>query len=303
MINGIINVYKEQGYTSHDVVAKLRGILKQKKIGHTGTLDPGATGVLPVCLGRATKVCGILTDADKKYEAVMLLGQTTDTEDASGEIISRASDEQIAMLGVSEIKKTIMGFVGSYNQIPPMYSAVKVNGKRLYELARDGKEVARSARQVRIISINIADIELPRVRFEVECSKGTYIRTLCSDIGQKLGCGACMERLKRTRAAGFKADDALTLTEIEELAKRGELDEKIFPIDSIFHKYRRCVVAEKYNVLIYNGNKFSDAHTSEAFEFNRGEKVRVYDESQNFIGIYEYNGHIYKPLKMFLDIK
>ena len=186
MIHGIINVYKEKGFTSHDVVAKLRGIVGQKKIGHTGTLDPDATGVLPVCLGKATKLCDLLTDKNKTYEAVLLLGKTTDTQDITGEVLEEKSTEALTE---EKVREAIEGFIGDYEQIPPMYSALKVNGKKLYELAREGKVIERKARPVKILDIQILEIDLPKVRMEVSCSKGTYIRTLCHDIGDKLGCG------------------------------------------------------------------------------------------------------------------
>ena len=179
MKSGIINVYKEKGFTSFDVVAKLRGILRTKKIGHTGTLDPDAEGVLPVCIGRATKVCDILTDKDKIYEAVMLLGVETDTQDTSGEVLK----ELPVTSSEDEVKAATLSFVGEYAQVPPMYSALKVDGKKLYELAREGKTVERKARNVEILSIEILEVNLPRVRMVVHCTKGTYIRTLCHDIG------------------------------------------------------------------------------------------------------------------------
>ncbi len=182
MIHGIINVYKEKGFTSHDVVAKLRGIVGQKKIGHTGTLDPDATGVLPVCLGKATKLCDLLTDKNKTYEAVLLLGKTTDTQDITGEVLEEKSTEALTE---EKVREAIEGFIGDYEQIPPMYSALKVNGKKLYELAREGKVIERKARPVKILDIQILEIDLPKVRMEVSCSKGTYIRTLCHDIGEK----------------------------------------------------------------------------------------------------------------------
>ena len=212
MIHGIINVYKEKGFTSHDVVAKLRGIVGQKKIGHTGTLDPDATGVLPVCLGKATKLCDLLTDKNKTYEAVLLLGKTTDTQDITGEVLEEKSTEALTE---EKVREAIEGFIGDYEQIPPMYSALKVNGKKLYELAREGKVIERKARPVKILDIQILEIDLPKVRMEVSCSKGTYIRTLCHDIGEKLGCGGCMESLIRTRVSTFRIEDAKTLDEIE----------------------------------------------------------------------------------------
>ena len=176
MINGVINIYKERGFTSHDVVAKLRGILKQKKIGHTGTLDPDAEGVLPVCLGKGTRLCDMLTDHSKVYEAVLLLGQSTDTQDVSGTVLQEAPVD----VSEEEVREAIMSFVGPYDQIPPMYSALKVNGQKLCDLARAGKEVERKARPVEIYEIQIEEIHLPRVRMTVSCSKGTYIRTSVS---------------------------------------------------------------------------------------------------------------------------
>ena len=230
MIHGIINVYKEKGFTSHDVVAKLRGIVGQKKIGHTGTLDPDATGVLPVCLGKATKLCDLLTDKNKTYEAVLLLGKTTDTQDITGEVLEEKSTEALTE---EKVREAIEGFIGDYEQIPPMYSALKVNGKKLYELAREGKVIERKARPVKILDIQILEIDLPKVRMEVSCSKGTYIRTLCHDIGEKLGCGGCMESLMRTRVSTFRIEDAKTLDEIETLKQEGKLAELLVPIDAI----------------------------------------------------------------------
>ena len=227
MIHGIINVYKEKGFTSHDVVAKLRGIVGQKKIGHTGTLDPDATGVLPVCLGKATKLCDLLTDKNKTYEAVLLLGKTTDTQDITGEVLEEKSTEALTE---EKVREAIEGFIGDYEQIPPMYSALKVNGKKLYELAREGKVIERKARPVKILDIQILEIDLPKVRMEVSCSKGTYIRTLCHDIGEKLGCGGCMESLIRTRVSTFRIEDAKTLDEIEALKQEGKLAELLVPM-------------------------------------------------------------------------
>ena len=300
MIHGIINVYKEKGYTSHDVVAKLRGIVGQKKIGHTGTLDPDAVGVLPVCLGRATKVCDLLTDKDKVYEAVLLLGQETDTQDTSGEVLA---SKETSHLTESEVKEAILSFVGDYEQIPPMYSALKVNGKKLYELAREGKVVERKARPVKILDIEILEMNLPRVRMTVACSKGTYIRTRCHGIGQKLSCGGCMEELKRTKVSCFEIKDSLTLDEIRNIKEEGTLDSILTPIDAMFFEYPSLVVREKWESLAYNGNPLGDR----AVRILDGEKildknkVRVYDKKGNFIGVYQYSADRgeYSIVKMF----
>ena len=199
MMNGIINIYKEKGFTSFDVVAKLRGILKTRKIGHTGTLDPDAEGVLPVCVGKATKICELLTDKTKEYEAVMLLGRTTDTQDVTGETLT----QQEVRCSAKEVEKAVLSFAGDYMQVPPMYSALKVDGRKLCDLARAGVTVERAARPVHIFSIEILSIELPRVRMRVCCSKGTYIRTLCHDIGERLAVGGCMKKLLRTKLIKF----------------------------------------------------------------------------------------------------
>ncbi|MBR4169039.1 MAG: tRNA pseudouridine(55) synthase TruB [Lachnospiraceae bacterium] len=217
-MNGILNVCKEQGYTSHDVVARLRGICHQKKIGHTGTLDPMATGVLPVCFGNATKLCDFLTDQTKTYRAVMLLGQTSDTYDVTGVMSTTVEPGVVERLGEEAIRDAIASFVPGYDQVPPMYSAKKVDGKKLYELARRGIEIERAAVHVDIPVITVDAIDLPRVTFTVTCSKGTYIRSLIHDIGRKLQCGAVMEELVRTAASGFVLEDALTLAQIEALA-------------------------------------------------------------------------------------
>ena len=242
MIHGVINVYKEQGFTSHDVVAKLRGIVGQKKIGHTGTLDPDAVGVLPVCLGRATKLCDMLTDKDKVYEAVMLLGVETDTQDTTGQILKSSETDELTE---EQVRAAVLDFVGDYNQVPPMYSALKINGKKLYELAREGKTVERAARRVQIFDIEILSIALPRVTMKVHCSKGTYIRTLCHDIGQKLGCGACMEKLTRTKVSRFEIKDSLTLAQIEVLKKEDRLSEILVPIDQCSQIIRALLCREK----------------------------------------------------------
>ena len=231
-MNGIINVYKERGFTSHDVVAKLRGILHMKKIGHTGTLDPDATGVLPVCIGKATKVCGLLTDKDKTYRAVVKLGVTTNTEDMTGEILSHHP----VSITKEQIEMAVSKFVGEIEQIPPMYSAIKINGKKLYELARQGKEVERKARKVTIYEIKVLSIDFSENEFtmEVSCSKGTYIRTLCKDIGEFLGCGAAMKTLVRTRVSEFFLEQALTLGQIEQAVKEGKIQDYLIPIDAMF---------------------------------------------------------------------
>lgn len=299
-MNGMINVYKEKGFTSHDVVAKLRGILHQKKIGHTGTLDPDATGVLPVCLGHATKLCDLLTEKDKTYEAVLKLGVETDTQDLTGNVLKELPVE----CSQEEMKQVIGSFVGDYQQIPPMYSALKVNGKKLYELAREGKVIERKPRLVKIHNIQIQNVDWQEkeIKFEVTCSKGTYIRTLCHDIGEKLGCGGAMKSLVRTRVSRFEIKDSLTLSEIELLAKEGKIEEKILAVDEFFINNPAIYMKEDGDRLVYNGNSFMKKNIKR-FEEGIGEWIRVYDSKGMFIGIYQLEEaeQKYKPVKMFLS--
>lgn len=299
-MNGIINVYKEKGFTSHDVVAKLRGILRQKKIGHTGTLDPDATGVLPVCLGNATKLCDMLTDKNKTYQAVLKLGIVTDTQDMTGEI----QEEKIVSVTKEEVESTILSFIGDYEQIPPMYSALKVNGKKLYELAREGKVIERKARLVHILDIQIQNIDMEQheITMLVSCSKGTYIRTLCHDIGEKLGCGGCMKSLIRTKVGAFTIEDSLKLEEIEELHKTNNLDSYLVKPDKVFKDYAGIIVKDSADRLLYNGNAFQKRNVAEILEGNQ-EQYRVYDSKNVFVGVYIWSEErqVYKPVKMFLS--
>lgn len=298
MIHGIINVYKEKGYTSHDVVAKLRGIAGQKKIGHTGTLDPDAEGVLPVCLGKATKVCELLTDKDKTYRAVLFLGQTTDTQDASGTVLETSD---ISNLNESQVTEAVQSFAGEYAQIPPMYSALKVGGKKLYELAREGKTVERKARNVKIHSIKILRVDLPRVEMEVSCSKGTYIRTLCHDIGEKLGVGGCMESLLRVRVGRFVLADSLRLSEIQKAKEDGNLEKILQSIDSVFEQYRAVQIRPDQEKRLQNGNSFRK--TDRLQNYDDQEMVRVYDLNGHFAAVYRYveKDHEFRIVKMFLQ--
>lgn len=298
MIHGIINVYKEKGYTSHDVVAKLRGIAGQKKIGHTGTLDPDAEGVLPVCLGKATKVCELLTDKDKTYRAVLFLGQTTDTQDASGTVLETSD---VSNLNESQVTEAVQSFVGEYAQIPPMYSALKVGGKKLYELAREGKTVERKARNVMIHSIKILRVDLPRVEMEVSCSKGTYIRTLCHDIGEKLGVGGCMESLLRVQVGRFVLADSLCLSEIQKAKEDGNLEKILQPIDSVFEQYRAVRIRPDQEKRLQNGNSFRKPDRLQNYDDQ--EMVRVYDSNGHFAAVYRYveKDHEFRIVKMFLQ--
>lgn len=298
MYHGIINIYKEAGYTSHDVVARLRRILGQKKIGHTGTLDPDATGVLPVCLGVGTRLCDMLTDENKEYVAELRFGVTTDTQDMSGTVLSR----QEVTVTEKQAEEIAGSFLGDYEQVPPMYSALKVNGRKLYELAREGIEVERKARRVRIEELEILQMALPVVRMRVVCSKGTYIRTLCDDIGKKAGCGAAMESLKRTRVGNFRIENALSLSEVEEMREKGRLEEVIVPVEEMFPALQDVTVRHDYQKQLENGNCLALKMMCGLRDMNDSEQVRVYNAQGIFYGIYRYEKRTktFYPVKMFL---
>lgn len=308
MINGVINIYKIKGFTSHDVVAKLRGILRQKKIGHTGTLDPEATGVLPVCLGSATKLCDMLTEKEKEYIAKVRLGVTTDTQDMTGTVLNEKSVE----VSEKEVEEVLQSFVGAYDQIPPMYSALKVNGKKLYELAREGKEVERKARPVTIHYIEVMEMNLPELTIKVGCSKGTYIRTLCHDVGEKLGCGAAMAALERTKSGQFSLDSAMTLGELEEaLQEAGENREEVIqklviPVDQMFSGLSELRLLSEWERLVQNGNSFEEKNLKKEYQMKeRPDKseYRVYIGEDIFMGVYEYrkSERKFSPVKMFIN--
>ncbi len=310
MYHGIMNVYKEAGFTSHDVVAKLRGICKQKKIGHTGTLDPDAVGVLPVCLGSGTKLCDMLTGETKEYIARFRLGVTTDTQDISGKVL----EEKKVCVCEEQVKEMLSRFVGELQQVPPMYSALKVGGKKLYELAREGKEVERKARLITIYELELLKAEHPEYEIRVTCSKGTYIRTLCHDVGQALSCGAVMTSLVRSRVGEFRLKDAKTLAELQALADQGRLQETVIPVEEMFRALPAIQVTGDAQKALLNGNllKRSEVLMKEeagnnekipkAFPMDQGE-YRVYSSTGRFCAIYRYEGcrRLFTPVKMFLE--
>ncbi len=328
MEHGVIVINKEKGFTSHDVVAKLRGIIGQKKIGHTGTLDPMATGVLPVCLGNATKLCDFLTDERKEYETLMHMGLVSDTQDITGTILYNSTSRKVDIT-LSELEEALIHFKGKIEQIPPMYSAKKVNGKKLYELAREGKTIERKAREIEIFDIEIKNFNPPYVRLRIECSKGTYIRTICHDLGMYLKCGAVMEELERTKVGRFIAEEAYTLSEVEELKNEGRIHEAVFRTDFFFLDEPAVHVKTDSMKLLLNGNKLAaddleeNKDPMEMINPNTGERsfciadldvtvgtvpdchtprdngdypqlshlprVRVYDKNEVFYGVYEYD--------------
>lgn len=294
-MDGVIVIRKEKGFTSHDVVAKLRGILHMKKIGHTGTLDPDAEGVLPVALGKATRLVDMITDKEKTYEAVMRLGVITDTQDMSGTVLSQTTELSVTE---EELCTVVSSFVGDYMQVPPMYSALKVNGKKLYELAREGKTVERKPRPVHFYEIEILDISFPLVRFRVTCSKGTYIRTLCHDIGEKLGCGAAMESLLRTKVGRFTLDDAITLAQTEEAVQEGTIESKILGIEEILAEYPRVCCTKEGDRLLATGNPLVQALVDA--QEKKG-WIRMCSSEGSFAGVYQWDEkrNRYFPVKMF----
>lgn len=292
--SGVICIYKEAGWTSFDVVKKLRGILNTKKVGHTGTLDPDATGILLVCYGKATNLCESLTHADKVYETTLLLGKQTDTQDISGNIIN-SSD---IIPNESIIKNVIHGFVGKQLQIPPMYSAKKINGKKLYEYARNGQEIERKASEIEIYDIVIKKVYDRRVDMTVACSSGTYIRTLCNDIGNKLNCYGCMETLKRTKINSFELDKALRIDEVKQKVDDGDYS-FVLPVDSFYDEYEKVNVDASIEKLVKNGAPIPLSKTS--IRQNNNRLIRLYFENEVFVGIYEVKDNIIKPKKMYLE--
>lgn len=269
-MNGILNIYKPMGMTSHDVVNRVRRISGIRKVGHTGTLDPDAEGVLPICIGKATKVADMLTFSDKRYTTTLKLGMTTDTQDTSGKILECKS----VNVSQSKIENVIKTFSGELMQIPPMYSAIKVNGKKLYELARKGIEIERKPRKITIYEINILKINGENVELDIKCSKGTYIRTLCHDIGDVLGCGGCMARLVRTQTSTFEIDNSVTLDKLE---NHGIL-QFLLPVDELFD-YEKIFVDGEDERKILNGNSVKSDSVKEDICY------RVYGSDGRFLCI------------------
>jgi len=301
-LNGILSIYKEKGYTSHDVVAIIRKVLHQKRVGHTGTLDPEAEGVLPVCIGKATKVVEFLIEQKKRYLAIAKLGISTTTQDHTGDII----ESKPVDFDKSKIKQVVQSFIGEYEQVPPMYSAIKVNGKKLYELARQGKTIERKARKVHIYDIKITSFIPPdQIELDILCSKGTYIRTLCADIGAQLGCGAHMSSLIRTEVGIFNINNSIKLDEFKELVDQQEIDNIIVNIDELFHEYPSVTIKKTGEKALMNGNKIHFSYIKNKHEAIKAHDIiRVYSDCGNFIGLYnvaiEGEEFYLKPRKLFL---
>jgi len=289
-IFGILNIYKPTKITSFDVVRIIRKLTNEKKVGHCGTLDPEACGVLPICIGKATKAIDYIMENNKVYVAELKLGEVTDTYDIEGKVI-RQCDVNVT---AEEVMEAVYSFKGDIKQVPPMYSALKVNGKKLYELAREGIEIEREARSITIHDIKVLEINLPYVKMEVNCSKGTYIRSLCYDIGEKLGCGAMMSALERTATGKFTKENSIN---IESLNKENIYD-YIIPIENAFLNYPKVVANIKFKTLLLNGVILKDkSFTSDIL---KDEIYRVYDEENSLVGIGRKNDVGFKLIKVLI---
>ena len=286
-MNGIVIIDKPEGWTSQDVVSKLRGVLRTKRIGHGGTLDPMATGVLPVFVGRATRGVEFFEHAEKTYEACLRLGITTDTEDITGTVLERR-DVSVTR---EELEKALQQFRGEIFQIPPMYSALKINGQKLCDLARKGREVERKPRAITIYSLECVSFEGEAVKLRVHCSKGTYIRTLCKDIGQALGCGGCMESLRRVTAGAYTIEEAVPLAQLVESA---EPEAFLRPVDSMFSQYPKVVLTENQEKRCRNGNAFS-------VELPNG-TYRAYSRAGEFLMLAGQENGVMSTIKSFFEV-
>ncbi|WP_291632611.1 tRNA pseudouridine(55) synthase TruB [Clostridium sp.] len=289
-MKGILNIYKPTGITSFDVVRRIRKISNVKKVGHAGTLDPEASGVLPVCIGKATKAIDYIMGDFKIYEAELKLGVTTDTYDREGKILS----ENEVTAGDDEITQVINSFIGEIKQIPPMYSALKVNGKKLYELARAGIEIEREARPIVIYGIDIMDIKVPYVKFRVKCSKGTYIRSLCYDIGELLKCGGMMWNLQRTATGQFHIEDAISIEDIN----NENINKLIMPIEKIFEKNTKITIEDRFVKFLLNGVVVKDKALTCKFEVDT--MYSIYNNNNDFIGIADRSREGVRLIKSFI---
>lgn len=290
-MNGVIIINKPQDWTSHDVVGRLRGIFRERRIGHGGTLDPMATGVLPVFVGRATRAVEFCENYEKEYVAGIKFGITTDTQDITGSILS-SNDKKISR---EELESVLPEFKGELEQIPPMYSAVKIGGKKLYELARKGVEVERKPRKITIKEIEIAGESDGDFLIRFVCSKGTYIRTLCNDIGERLGCGAVMSSLVRVRAGAFTLDGAVSIEKVSNAAENGGCEHLLMPVDGLFSAYDRADIDEKQEKRCRNGGDF---------EINVGHDglYRVYGADGSFLMLGKAENGIMKTVKNFFEV-
>lgn len=277
-MNGVINLYKPTGITSFDAVYKIRKLCNTKKVGHTGTLDPEASGVLPICIGSATKIVDYIMNDSKVYRTLLKLGVETDTYDREGVIISNSD----IVPQQQDIIHAIKSFIGEINQIPPMYSAIKINGKKLYELARKGIEIERQPRKITIYDISIDEIKFPYVNFQVKCSKGTYIRSLCHDIGLKLGTFGTMWELERLSSGTFNIKNSVKLEDLNS----ENISSYLISMEDALSFYDKIVISEKNSKKILNGVTIQDKNLISAYQFDKCYRIYIED---NFIGIGKIN--------------
>lgn len=290
-MNGILLVDKPQGWTSHDVVAKLRGIYHQKRVGHSGTLDPMATGVLAVFLGRGTRAVELCENDEKEYVAGLLLGHTTNTQDVTGETL----EERPVDVSRKRLQAVLEDFTGPQQQIPPMYSAVKIGGKKLYELARKGQSVERKPRDIVIRELELMDFDGQTAQLRVVCSKGTYVRTLCHDIGQALGTGGCMSALRRTRAGVFCLEDCHSLEEIQDARDQGTQEALVQPVDSLFSGYPAVTLGPKETIRAKNGAEIPKRSLADG-------TYRVYGPDGTFLLLGKCQGGVLRTVKSFFEV-
>ena len=291
MANGILVIDKSAGWTSQDVAAKLRGVFHERRVGHGGTLDPMATGVLPVFIGRATRAAGLLESAEQEYVAGLRLGVVTDTQDTSGTVLETNS----VCVTRAQLEAALRQFLGPIEQIPPMYSAIKINGQKLYELARRGQEVARRPRSITIHALELLEGEGADWTVRVRCSKGTYVRTLCDDLGRALGCGGCMSSLRRTRAGSFTLAQAVTMQQVLDFAAGQDPQQLLMPVDAVFAAHPPLIVTLGQAAKLKNGAQVKD------WQFQPG-TYRVYAEDGEFLLLGRVEGGVLTTIKSFFEV-
>ena len=291
MANGILIIDKPDGWTSQDVAAKLRGVFHEKRVGHGGTLDPMATGVLPIFIGRATRGVEFFESAEKEYIAGLRLGTVTNTQDTTGEIL----EEKPVAVTREDVEAALRRFTGELDQLPPMYSAIKINGQKLYELARRGQEVARRPRSITIHALELLEGEGADWTVRVRCSKGTYVRTLCHDLGRALGCGGCMSSLRRTRAGSFTLAQAVTMQQVLDFAAGQDPQQLLMPVDAVFAAHPPLIVTLGQAAKLKNGAQVKD------WQFQPG-TYRVYAEDGEFLLLGRVEGGVLTTIKSFFEV-
>jgi tRNA pseudouridine55 synthase len=294
-MDGIFNINKPTGMTSHDVVAKIRKLLKQKRVGHAGTLDPAASGVLPICAGQATRVAEYLSESGKAYSAEIVFGIVTDTYDSEGTIIRTSSIENLSL---RQIEEALPHFTGPQMQLPPRYSAIKLQGQPAYKRVRAGEDVSLEPRPIVIYQINIIAWQPPRLTLDIECSKGTYIRSLAYDLGEHLNCGAYLDKLVRTRSGPFTLSESITLEQLADTVTSGTIEEYLYPADKVLQDYPALMLDAATAEHVRHGNPFK---YEEQAEYTQAQLARVYDEAEHFLAIAEWDTELklWQPKKVF----